>query len=96
MKDNVITCRTRIPSHPLHLKVMTRDERGNRCRGGEKVLAVLRPVTAGVPVFGEVADMRDGIYEVQFASVPSEKCHLSVTVGGHDVVGSPVEVKIDS
>ena len=89
VKDNVITCRT-----PLQLKVMTRDERGNECRGGEKVLAVLRPVTAGVPVFGTVADLRDGTYEVQFASVPSEKCHLSVTVGGHDVAGSPVEVKV--
>ena len=58
------------------------------------MLAVLRPVTAGVPVFGKVADMRDGTYEVQFASAPSEKCHLSVTVGGHDVTGSPVEVKV--
>ena len=95
VKDNVITCRMR-PwiKKPLHLKVMTKDERGNECRGGEKVLAVLRPVTAGVPVFGKVADMRDGTYEVQFASVPSEKCHLSVTVGGHDVAGSPVEVKV--
>ena len=95
VKDNVITCRMR-PwiKKPLHLKVMTRDKRGNECRGGEKVLAVLRPVTAGVPVFGKVADMRDGTYEVQFASVPSEKCHLSVTVEGHDVEGSPVEVKI--
>ena len=93
VKDNVITCRS-FAKKPLHLKVMTRDERGNECRGGEKVLAVLRPVTAGVPVFGKVADMRDGTYEVQFASVPSEKCHLSVTVGGHDVAGSPVEVKV--
>ena len=95
VKDNVITCRMR-PwiKKPLHLKVMTRDGRGNECRGGEKVLAVLRPVTAGVPVFGKVADMRDGTYEVQFASVPSEKCHLSVTVGGHDVAGSPVEMKV--
>ena len=90
---NIITCRS-FAKKPLHLKVMTRDERGNECRGGEKVLAVLRPVTAGVPVFGKVADMRDGTYEVQFASVPSEKCHLSVTVGGHDVAGSPVEVKV--
>ena len=95
VKDNVITCRMspRIKK-PLHFKVKTRDERGNECRGGEKGLAVLRPVTAGVPVFGKVADMRDGTYEVQFASVPSEKCHLSVTVGGHDVAGSPVEVKV--
>ena len=95
VKDNVITCRMR-PwiKKPLHLKVMTKDGRGNECRGGEKVLAVLRPVTAGVPVFGKVADIRDGTYEVQFASVPSEKCHLSVTVGGHDVAGSPVEVKV--
>ena len=93
MKDNVITCRS-FAKKRLYLKVMTRDERGNECRGGEKVLAVLRPVTAGVPVFGKVADMRDGTYEVQFASVPSEKCHLSVTVGGHDVAGSPVEVKV--
>ena len=93
VKDNIITCRSFVKK-PLHLKVMTRDERGNECRGGEKVLAVLRPVTAGVPVFGEVADMRGGTYEVQFASVPSEKCHLSVTVGGHDVAGSPIEVKV--
>ena len=101
VKDNVITCRIRPwirkpPLHfkPLHFKVMTRDKRGNQFRGGEKVLAVLRPLTAGVPVFGEVADMRDGTYEVQFASVPSEKCYLSVTIGGHDVAGSPVEVKV--
>ena len=96
VKDNVITCRMRpwIRKPPLQLKVKTRDKRGNEYRGGEKVLAVLRPVTAGVPVFGKVADMRDGTYEVQFASVPSEKCHLSVTVGGHDVAGSPVEVKV--
>ena len=95
VKDNVITCRMRPwKKKPLNLKVMTRDERGNECKGGEKVLAVLRPVTAGVPVFGKIADMRDGTFEVQFASVPSEKCHLSVTVGGHDVAGSPVEVKV--
>ena len=93
VKDDVITCRS-FAKKPLHFKVMTRDERGNECRGGEKVLAVLRPVTAGVPVFGKVADMRDGTYEVQFTSVPSEKCHLSVTVGGNDVAGSPVEVKV--
>ena len=93
VKDNVNTCRS-FAKKPLHFKVKTRDERGNECRGGEKVLAVLCPVTAGVPVFGKVADMRDGTYEVQFASVPSEKCHLSVTVGGHDVAGSPVEVKV--
>ena len=91
---NIITCRSFAKKPPLQLKVMTRDERGNECRGGEKVLAVLCPVTAGVPVFGKIADMRDGTYEVQFASVPSEKCHLSVTVGGHDVAGSPVEVKV--
>ena len=96
VKDNVIICRMRpwIKKPPLQLKVVTKDERGNECRGGEKVLAVLRPVTAGVPISGKVADMRDGTYEVQFASVPSEKCHLSVTVGGHDVAGSPVEVKV--
>ena len=84
MRDNVITCRS-FAKKPLNLKVMTRDERNNECRGGEKVLAVLCPVTAGVPVFGKVADMRDGTYEVQFVSVSSEKCHLSVTVGGHDL-----------
>ena len=93
VKDSVITCRS-FAKKPFHFKVMTRGERGNECRGGEKVLAVLRPVTAGVPVFGKVADMRDGTFEVQFASVSSEKCHLSVTVGGHDVAGSPVEVKV--
>ena len=94
VKDNVIPCRS-FAKKPLHLKVMTRDKRGNKCRSrGEKVLAVLRPMTAGVPVFGKVADMRDGTYEVQFVSVPSKKCHLSVTVGGHDVAGSPVEVKV--
>ena len=93
VKDNVVTSRS-FAKKPLHFKVMTRDKRGNECRGGEKVLAVLRPVTAGVPVFDKVVDMRDGTYEVQFASVPSEKCHLSVTVGGHDVAGSPVEVKV--
>ena len=96
VKDNVITCRISPwnKKPPLHFKLMTRDERGNECRGGDKVLAVLNPVKAGVPVFGEVADMRDGTYEVQFASVLSEKCNLSVTVGGHDVAGSPVEVKV--
>ena len=93
LKDNVITSRI-FAKKPLHFKVMTSDERGNECRGGEKVLAVLRPVTAGVPVFGKVGDMRDGTYEVQFARVPSKKCHLNVTVGGHDVAGSPVEVKV--
>ena len=94
VKDKVITCRSFAKKPPLHFKVMTKDKRGNGCRGGEKVLPVLRPVTAGVPVFAEVADMRDGTYEVQFASIPSEKCHLNVTVGGHDVAGSPVEVKV--
>ena len=95
VKGNVITCRTR-PwiKKPLCLKVMTRCKIGKACRGGEKVLSVLCPVSAGVPVFAEVADMRDGTYEVQFASIPSEKCHLNVTVGGHDVAGSPVEVKV--
>ena len=78
---------------PPKLVIETRDKKGNRCRGREKVLAVLRPVTAGVPVFGKVTDKRDGTYEVQFKSIPSEKYHLSVTVGGHDVAGSPVEVK---
>ena len=75
-------------------KVTTRDERGNECRGGEKVLAVLCPVTAGVPLRGKVTDKRDGTYEVLFKSVPSLKCMLSVTIGGHHVVGSPVEVKV--
>ena len=75
-------------------KVNTRDERGNECRGGEKVLAVLCPVTAGVPLRGKVTDKRDGTYEVHFKSVPSLECMLSVTIGGHHVVGSPVEVKV--
>ena len=78
---------------PPKLVIETRDKKGNHCRGGDKVLAVLRPVTAGVPVFGKVTDKRDGTYEVQFKSIPSEKYHLSVTVGGHDVAGSPVEVE---
>ena len=73
-------------------KVTTRDERGNECRGGEKVSAVLCPVTAGVPLRGKVTDKRDGTYEVHFKSVPSLKCMLSVTIGGHHIVGSPVEV----
>ena len=51
-------------------KVTTKDERGNECRGGEKVSAVLRPVTAGVPLRGKVIDKRDGTYEVHFKSVP--------------------------
>ena len=75
-------------------KVTTKDERGNECRGGEKVWAVLCPVTAGVPLRGKVTDKRDGTYEVHFKSVPSFKCMLSVTIGGHHIVGSPVEVKI--
>ena len=75
-------------------KVTTRDERGNEYRGGEKVLAVLRPMTAGVPLRGKVTDKRDGTYEVHFKSVPSLKCILSVTIGGHHVVGSPLEVKV--
>ena len=79
---------------PPKLVIETRDKKGNRCRGREKVLAVLRPVTAGVPVFGKVTDKRDGTYEVHFKSVPSLECMLSVTIGGHHVVGSPVEVKV--
>ena len=75
-------------------KVTTRDERGNECRGGEKVSAVLCPVTAGVPLRGKVTDKRDGTYEVHFKSAPSLKCMLSVTIGGHHVAGSPVEVKV--
>ena len=77
----------------LSFKVTTRDERGNECRGGEKVWAVLCPVTAGVPLRGKVTGKRDGTYEVHFKSVPSLKCMLSVTIGGHHIVGSPVEVK---
>ena len=73
-------------------KVTTKDERGNECRGGEKVSAVLCPVTAGVPLRVKVTDKRDGTYEVHFKSVPSLECMLSVTIGGHHVVGSPVEV----
>ena len=97
VKDKITTCRIR-PwiKKTIHFKVITRDKRGNECRGGDKVLAVLRPVTAGVPVFGNITDERDGTYEVQFTSVPSENCHLSVTVGGRDVAGSPVEVKVVS
>ena len=75
-------------------KVTTRDERGNECRGGEKVLAVLCPVTAGVPLRGKVTDKRDGTYEVHFKSVPSLECMLSVTIGGHHLADSPVEVKV--
>ena len=75
-------------------KVTTRDERGNECRGGEKVSAVLCPVTAGVPLRGKVTDKRDGTYEVHFKSVPSLECMLSVTIGGHHIAGSPVEVKV--
>ena len=75
-------------------KVTTRDERGNECRGGEKVLAVLCPVTAGVPLRGKVTDKRDGTYEVHFKSVPSLECMLNVTIGGHHVACSPVEVQI--
>ena len=75
-------------------KVTTKDERGNECRGGEKVSAVLCPVTAGVPLRGKVTDKRDGTYEVHFKSVPSLECMLSVTIGGHHVVDSPVEVKV--
>ena len=75
-------------------KVTTRDERDNECRGGEKVWAVLCPVTAGVPLRGKVTGKRDGTYEVHFKSVPSLECMLSVTIGGHHIVGSPVEVKV--
>ena len=75
-------------------KVITKDERGNECRGGEKVLAVLCPVTAGVPLRGKVTDKRDGTYEVDFKSAPSLECMLSVTIGGHHLAGSPVEVKV--
>ena len=74
--------------------VTTRDERGNECRGGEKVSAVLCPVTAGVPLRGKVTDKRDGTYEVHLKSVPSLECMLNVTIGGHHVVGSPVEIKV--
>ena len=75
-------------------KVTTKDERGIECRGGEKVLAVLCPVTAGVPLRGKVTDKRDGTYEVHFKSVPSLECMLSVTIGGHHVAGSPVYVEL--
>ena len=75
-------------------KVITKDERGNECRGGEKVSAFLCPVTAGVPLRGKVTDKRDGTYKVHFKSVPSLECMLSVTIGGHHVAGSPVEVKV--
>ena len=75
-------------------KVTTKDERGNEYRGGEKVLAVLCPVTAGVPLRGKVTDKGDGTYEVHFKSVPSLECMLSVTIGGHHVAGSPLEVKV--
>ena len=75
-------------------KVTTKDERGKECRGGEKVSVVLCPVTAGVPLRGKVTDKRDGTYEVHFKSVPSLECMLSVTIRGHHVAGSPVEVKV--
>ena len=75
----------------LSLVVTTRDKNGTLCRGGEKVLAVLRPVTAGVALLGEVSDNRDGTYEVQFKSIPAEMYLLSVTIGGHHIAGSPVD-----
>ena len=75
-------------------KVITKDEKGTECRGGEKVSAVLCPVTAGVPLGGKVTDKRDGTYEVHFKTAPSIECMLSVTIGGHHVVDSPVEVKV--
>ena len=42
----------------------------------------------------KVTDKRDGTYEVHFKSVPSLECMLSVTIGGHHLEGSPVEVKV--
>ena len=83
-----------IQKKKISFKVTTKDERGNECRGGEKVLAVLCPVTAGVPLRGKATDKRDGTYEVHFKSVPSLECMLSVTIGGHHVVGSSIEVKV--
>ena len=82
-----------IQKKEFSFKVTTKDERGNECRGGEKVSAVLCPVTAGVPLRGKATDKRDGTYEVHFKCAPSLECMLSVTIGGHHVVGSPVEVK---
>ena len=35
----------------------------------------------------------DGTYYVYFKWIPTEKCCLSVTVEGQDIVGSPLEVK---
>ena len=75
----------------LSLVVTTRDKNGTLCRGGEKVLAILRPVTAGVALLGEVSDKRDGTYKVQFKSIPAEIYLLSVTIGGHHIAGSPVD-----
>ena len=75
----------------LSLVVTTRDKNGTVCRGGEKVLAILRPVTAGVALLGEVSDKRDGTYEVQFKSIPAEMYLLSVTISGHHIAGSPVD-----
>ena len=94
LKDSVITYRARpwAKKPALHFNVITRDESSSVCRGG-KVLAVLHPMTAGVPVFGEVTDKGDGMYKVRFRSVPSENCKLSVRVRGHDIAGCPVEVK---
>ena len=79
---------------PLSFRVITKDMKGNPCTGGEKVLAVLHPVTAGVPVFGEVTDKEDGTYEVQFKYAPSEKCNLSVTVKGNKIQGDLVKVHV--
>ena len=75
----------------LSLVVTTRDKNGTVCRRGEKVLAVLRPVTTGVALLGEVTDNRDGTYEVQFKSIPAEMYLLSVTIGDHHIAGSPVD-----
>ena len=94
VSDNVI--RYAPWSVPFSFKVFTRDHSGSQCVfGGENVRAVLTPTTCGVPVLGQVADNRDGTYQVEFKCVPSNQSELVVTVNDERIKGSPVKVEID-
>ena len=84
-------------SKPLSFKVVTRDHSGSQCMfGGEKVRAVLTPITSGVqaPVLGQVEDKGDGTYQVEFKCVPFNHSELVVTTNRDHIKGSPVKVEI--
>ena len=95
VSDNII--RYAPWSVPFSFKVFTRDDSGSQLVfGGENVRAFLTPTTCGVPVsYGQVADNRDGTYQVEFRCAPPNQSELVVTVNGERIKGSPVKVEID-